>query len=176
MNKNKILESYPLTKINEIASAPIGDWTIEHMEKWNNVTEGYWMRLNVPWGTFGIQGKVAPLENRNTVSLGSIKIQDKDASQLYAIVEEGTLVKVYGGPYGAFGRGYRTLNYGDRGSDVYEVEKRLKAQGYYDGSIEGIYGEALRIAAHTFQRDKGLEISDIIGKTFYEKLGIILME
>jgi hypothetical protein len=176
MNKNKMLKSYPLSKEKETALSPIGDWTIDRMEEWTNETESFWMGLNVPWGTFGIRGTIIPIENVRTTSLGCISMLDKDAAELYAMVEEGTQVKVYGGPYGAFGKGYRVLNYGNRGSDVYEVEKRLKAQGFYNGSIKGIYDETLRIAVHEFQKDRGLKISDNIGKDFYEKLGIILMD
>jgi hypothetical protein len=129
---------------------------------------------HVGWGTFGIQGTIMPSENGTIDPLNCIRIMNKDAANLFAAVEEGTPVKVYGGPYGAFGKGYRTINYGNRGSDVYEVEKRLKEQGYYKGIVEGIYNDDLRIAIHAFQKDKELKITDIIGKSFYEKLGIII--
>jgi hypothetical protein len=128
----------------------------------------------VGWGTFGIQGMLTPLEKGTLDPINCIRIKNNDAADLFAAVEEGTPVKAYGGPYGAFGTGYRNLNYGDRGSDVYEVEKRLKDQGYYKGSVEGIYNEALKIAIHTFQKDKELKITDSIGKEFYEKLGILI--
>ena len=130
----------------------------------------------VGWGTFGIQGTTTYLESSKLVSIGCINILNKYAVELYSIVEEGTPVKVYRGPYGAFGKGYRNLDFGNRGPDVFEVEKRLKAQDYYKDSIEGIYNDTLRIAVHTFQKAKGLEVSDVLGKSFYEKLGIILEE
>jgi hypothetical protein len=52
MNKNKVLKSYPLYHGKETASYPIGNWNIEHMEKWINNTESYWMGLNVPCPTY----------------------------------------------------------------------------------------------------------------------------
>jgi hypothetical protein len=52
MNKNKILKSYPLFQEKKTASFPIGNWNIEHMEKWINNTETYCITLNVPCPTY----------------------------------------------------------------------------------------------------------------------------
>ena len=41
----------------------------------------------------------------------------------------------------------------ERGPDVEEVQSILSRLGYYDGAIDGIYGEHTRDAVIAFQRD-----------------------
>lgn len=101
---------------------------------------------------------------------------NSDIQKLYKVVRVGTEVIVYGGPYGPFGSGHKTIFSGDRGADVYEIQMRLKKLGFYKGIVDGIYGENLRTAVHKFQADKGLEVTDTLGEVFYSKLGIMLMD
>lgn len=51
----------------------------------------------------------------------------------------------------------RTLQYGDEGDDVLELQTRLKDLKYYTGSLSGRYREGTRAAVKTFQGDNGLE-------------------
>lgn len=99
-----------------------------------------------------------------------------DVAELYRIVSEQTEVDIYGGPYGAFGSGYRKLTAGDRGSDVFAIEEKLKDKGYLEGKINGVYDHNMLGAVHKFQRKNGLKVSDDIDSAFYKKLGIVLIE
>ena len=55
----------------------------------------------------------------------------------------------------------RTLQYGDEGDDVLELQTRLKDLKYYTGSLSGRYREGTRAAVKTFQGDNGLEKTGI---------------
>jgi peptidoglycan hydrolase-like protein with peptidoglycan-binding domain len=88
----------------------------------------------------------------------------------------GTKVEVYGGVYGPFGNGFRVLRLGDRGSDVYEVQRKLKEKGYFKGEVDGIYGTTMQSAVHKFQRNNEMNVSNYITQSFYSKLGISLID
>ena len=55
----------------------------------------------------------------------------------------------------------RTLQYGDEGDDVRELQIRLKDLKYYTGNLSGRYREGTREAVKTFQGDYGLEKTGI---------------
>lgn len=83
---------------------------------------------------------------------------------------------IWGGIFGPFGNGFRILLPGDRGADVYEVQKRLKRYGYYNGHIDGIYGEGMKASVIQFRKDHNLSITHNIDHEFYKALGIQLFE
>ncbi|MDE7400503.1 MAG: spore cortex-lytic enzyme [Clostridia bacterium] len=64
------------------------------------------------------------------------------------------------------------LRQGSKGGEVKEVQRRLKQWGYYDGSIDGIYGAKTVEAVKKFQRKNGLTADGIAGKSTYEALGM----
>ena len=49
-----------------------------------------------------------------------------------------------------------SLRLGDRGSQVTEIQRKLKQWGYYDGNVDGQFGEATQKAVMSFQRKNGL--------------------
>ena len=55
----------------------------------------------------------------------------------------------------------RTLQYGDEGDDVLELQTRLKDLKYYTGNLSGRYREGTRAAVKSFQEDNGLEKTGI---------------
>jgi len=61
---------------------------------------------------------------------------------------------------------------GSRGDEVLNIQKRLSAWGYYDGSIDGIYGSATEKAVKKFQKKHGLKADGIAGAATLEKLGL----
>ncbi len=61
---------------------------------------------------------------------------------------------------------------GSRGSEVREIQTRLKKWGYYSGSVDGIYGTKTRDAVKYFQRKNGLTADGIAGKATLAKMGI----
>lgn len=62
--------------------------------------------------------------------------------------------------------------YGSQGSEVRQIQTALKRQGYYGGSVDGIYGSATQAAVRKFQAAKGLTVDGICGSQTLSALGI----
>lgn len=176
LSEGTVVKTYPISSGKYSTPSPIGDWIITGKDTWGEGFGGRWMALNVPWGKYGIHGTDEPWSIGNALSHGCIRMNNKDVKELYKIVRYGTPVKIYGGPFGSFGNGFRVIKPGDRGSDVYEVQKRLKQKGFYKGYVNGIYGDGMKNAIHEFQRKNKMPISNYIGQSFYNKLGIVLFD
>lgn len=176
LSNKEVIKTYPISSGKYESPSPIGDWKIVGKDTWGKGFGGRWMGFNVPWGKYGIHGTKEPWSIGGAGSHGCIRMFNKDVVELYKIVPVGIRVKIYGGPYGPFGSGFRVIEPGDRGSDIYEVQRRLKEQGYFHGYISGIYGSDMRNAIHRFQKENKMYISDKIGYEFYTKLGIFLMD
>ena len=67
-----------------------------------------------------------------------------------------------------------TLAWGAKGSDVRKVQQRLKEWGYYNGSIDGVFGQATYNAVISFQRKNGLTADGRIGARTAAAMGITL--
>ena len=65
-----------------------------------------------------------------------------------------------------------TLRQGSKGDEVKEVQRRLKKWGYYNGSVDGVFGAGTRAAVIAFQKKNGLTADGIVGKATYQALGI----
>ena len=62
--------------------------------------------------------------------------------------------------------------YGSRGSEVTQIQTKLKRWGYYNGSIDGIYGSQTLAAVKYFQRRNGLAVDGIAGPKTLAAMGI----
>lgn len=62
--------------------------------------------------------------------------------------------------------------YGSRGSEVTQIQTKLKRWGYYKGSVDGIYGSQTVSAVKYFQRKNGLAVDGIAGKNTLAAMGI----
>lgn len=62
--------------------------------------------------------------------------------------------------------------YGTRGQTVTEIQSRLKRWGYYNGSIDGIYGYKTFVAVKKFQAKNGLKADGVAGSKTLAALGI----
>ena len=65
-----------------------------------------------------------------------------------------------------------TLKQGASGSEVREVQRRLKLWGYYNGSVDGVFGAGTRKAVIAFQKKNGLTADGVVGKSTYKALGM----
>ena len=77
--------------------------------------------------------------------------------------------------YHVFFRGDGTLalsKYGSRGSEVTQIQTKLKRWGYYTGNIDGIYGSQTLAAVKYFQRKNGLTVDGIAGTKTLQAMGI----
>ena len=63
--------------------------------------------------------------------------------------------------------------YGSRGSEVTQIQTKLKRWGYYKGNVDGIYGSGTLEAVKYFQRKNGLKVDGIAGKETLKAMGIM---
>ena len=64
------------------------------------------------------------------------------------------------------------LRQGSKGGEVKEVQRRLKMWGYYNGSVDGVFGAGTRSAVIAFQKKNGLTADGVVGKSTYKALGM----
>ena len=64
------------------------------------------------------------------------------------------------------------LRQGSTGGEVKEVQRRLKAWGYYSGETDGIFGAGTRVAVISFQKKNGLTADGVVGAATYKALGM----
>ncbi len=62
--------------------------------------------------------------------------------------------------------------YGSRGSEVTQIQTKLKRWGYYNGNVDGIYGTQTVNAVKYFQRKNGLTVDGIAGPATLKAMGI----
>lgn len=62
--------------------------------------------------------------------------------------------------------------YGSRGNEVIQIQTKLKRWGYYNGNIDGIYGNKTVSAVKYFQRKNGLTEDGIAGPSTLKAMGI----
>lgn len=172
LNFGQVEKKYTIATGKWDSPSPVGDWEIVHKSRnWGGGFGARWMGLNVMWGTYGIHGTNDEGRIGQSVSHGCIRMRNRDVIELYNLVGVGTPVTIRNGSYGPFGTGFRTLEPGDRGSDVLAVERRLRELGYYNYNDSGVFGEGLKGALKKFQRDSGLPEDDEISHSDYTAMG-----
>lgn len=176
LNTNEILKEYAVATGKPSTPTPIGTFKIAEKGRWGGGFGSRWLGLDVPWGKFGIHGTNKPQSIGYNASQGCIRMRNKDVEELYSIVDYETSVTIINGSYGPFANGFRAIKPGHRGADVQEVQKRLKQRGYYEGTIDGIYGDGMKAALIEFFRDNNMPITDSIGYEVYKKLDIFLID
>ena len=65
-----------------------------------------------------------------------------------------------------------TYRQGDTGQAVRTIQDKLKRWGYYDGSVDGIFGSGTASAVRYFQRSNGLTADGIVGPATLRALGM----
>ena len=61
---------------------------------------------------------------------------------------------------------------GSEGNTVKEIQEALKYNGYYNGNVDGIFGNETLNSVKNFQRDSGLTADGIVGSKTLKALGI----
>lgn len=61
---------------------------------------------------------------------------------------------------------------GSRGSEVTQIQTKLKSQGLYSGKIDGVFGTQTKTSVIAFQKKKGLKADGIAGTKTLSALGI----
>lgn len=67
---------------------------------------------------------------------------------------------------------YAVSKYGSTGDEVKSIQRKLSSLGYYNGSIDGIYGSATKTAVTKFQRNCGITADGICGNQTLLYLGL----
>ncbi len=129
------------------------------------------MGLNVPWGQFGIHGTLEKYSVGWASSHGCIRMNNDEVAELYKIVPIGTKVTIVDGVYGAFGKGLRDLKSGMYGSDVMEIQKKLKTLGFFKGTPNGKFGAETEKAVQEYCKANGLYVRKTINKELQIKMG-----
>ena len=62
--------------------------------------------------------------------------------------------------------------YGSRGDEVTQIQTKLKRWGYYNGTVDGIYGSQTLSAVKWFQSKNGLDVDGIAGPKTLAAMGI----
>lgn len=146
---------------------PLGEFVVQ--EKRINWGRGFgtrWLGLSVPWGQYGIHGTNKPYSIGRYASHGCVRMFNRDVEALYALVPKGTKVVIVGPPHRL------NLSRGSKGSDVVDVQNRLRELGYYQGPINGTYGPATELAMRRFQRENGLTVTGSVTAQTYVDLGL----
>ena len=64
------------------------------------------------------------------------------------------------------------LKQGSKSEEVKEMQRRLKKWGYYQGSVDGVFGAATKKAVIAFQKKNGLKADGIVGAKTFQALGM----
>ena len=134
------------------------------------------MGLNVPWGGYGLHGTNSPSSIGRSSSNGCVRTHNSHVQELYSYIPVGTVVIIEGGPYGPFGNTFRIIKPGDFGSDLYEVYRLMKIQGYFPGIIDGLYKQDMTPHILKFKEEHNLQMNSDIDYEFYKALGVEYIE
>lgn len=65
-----------------------------------------------------------------------------------------------------------TVYWGSRGAEVRSVQTKLKQWGYYNGAVDGVFGQGTYDAVVRFQRKNGLTADGVAGPATLAAMGI----
>ncbi len=89
------------------------------------------------------------------------------------VVISGLVLSDHASSIDQFNKAQTTLSYyGSKGKEVTEIQKRLKAWGYYSGTVDGKYGYLTYQAVRYFQSRNGLKVDGVAGKATLYALGL----
>ncbi len=108
--------------------------------------------------------------------IGCIRMRNEDVEEIYNIVQVGTKVVITDGIYGPFGNGFRNLKSGMYGSDVLEIQKKLKELGFFNGKPNGKFGKETENAIQRYCKENGIYIRKIIDIELQKQLGFDLID
>ena len=170
------IKIYTVSGGKESTPSPIGTWKIISKGKWGEGFGGSWMGLDVPWGKFGIHGTTKEESIGWASSHGCIRMENSEVAELYKILPYGTEVTIIDGVYGVFGKGFRHLKSGMYGSDVYEIQKKLKEKGFFEGKPNGKFGAETEKAVQKYCKANNLYVRKTIDAELQKHMGFVLMD
>lgn len=93
-SNNQKIKSYKVATGKPKTPSPTGLWKIIKKGLWGGVFGGFFMRLNVPTGIYGIHGTNKPWSVGKSVSNGCIRMYESDIKELYSILPINTSVEI----------------------------------------------------------------------------------
>lgn len=69
-------------------------------------------------------------------------------------------------------RAEAAVAWGSRGEQVSQAQRKLRQWGYYDGAVDGVFGQETYDAVVRFQRKNGLTADGVIGSATAEAMGL----
>ena len=64
--------------------------------------------------------------------------------------------------------------WGQRGEQVRRIQQKLRQWGYFDGTVDGVYGQQTYDAVTRFQRKNGLTADGVVGDATAQAMGLSL--
>ncbi len=168
----QIYRSWPVAVGTVETPTPVGHWNIKAKAVWGGAFGARWMQLSIPWGTYGVHGTNNPGSIGSRASHGCVRMWNRDVLQLYALVPVGTPVDVRGQPVARFGEVRRVIVPTLLGSDVLQLQEKLRALGYDVGALDGKYGGKAVAAVVAFQKAHGLRADGVVDYRTAEALGL----
>ncbi|MBM7624143.1 L,D-transpeptidase family protein [Sporohalobacter salinus] len=163
----KPYHEFPVAVGKPSTKSPVGEWAIISKDAhWGGGFGVRWMRLNVPWGIFGIHGTNKPGSIGTAASHGCIRMYNRHVKTLYSWIDIGTRVKIIGkrDPI----KITHNLHPGQTGKDVLLFQEMLRKYGFDPEYTDGRFGAGTKEAIKEFKYIYGLQ-DDLTGdqNTFY---------
>lgn len=162
----KAYASFPVAVGRPALPTPHGHWAVKNKAHWGGGFGTRWMELTVPFGIYGVHGTSNPGSIGSFASHGCIRMFNRHVETVYSWVDIGTPVDIVGAP------SRRRMLEGERGSEVMEVQTRMRTLGLYEGPVDGYFNMDLKRAIERFQKDHGLRTSGAVDKPTYKALGL----
>lgn len=172
---NQQIKQFPVGVGKSSTPSPLGEWKITQKSlNWGNGFGTRWMRLNVPWGIYGIHGTDKPYSVGGSLSHGCIRMRNKDVEALYPLIPMGTTVKIMENGQ-IFPKSFSapTLKEKSYGQNVVYLQSRLKEKGIMFDNADGRYGKMTVLAVKYYQIWHGLTPTGVADKETYRSLDMI---
>lgn len=165
----KLYKKYRVAVGKSNTPSPVGEWVVA----WKSYRSGdrygtRFLALNVPWGGYGIHGTNQPWSIGNFASQGCIRLRNKDIEELFEWVPVGTPVRIEG----QVSRIQRTLSSQSMGTDVVQLQIKLRSLGYLEGRADGFFNKDTEEAVKRLQKDKGLKPTGVVDRKTLDLLGL----
>lgn len=168
-NDGKLYKKYRIAVGKSSTPTPIGEWIVI----WKSFRSGdifgtRFLGLDVPWGGYGIHGTNRPWSIGHFISHGCIRLRNKDIEELFEWVPVGTPVRIEGRVISM----QRVLKYETTGTDVVQLQVKLKKLGYLEGRADGFFNRDTEEAVKRYQHDQGVKVNGIVDRKMLDLLGL----
>jgi hypothetical protein len=167
--EGKVYKKYHVAVGKSNTPSPVGEWVMVWKSYRSEDRFGTrFLALNVPWGGYGIHGTNQSWSIGRFASQGCIRMRNKDIEELFEWVPVGTPVRIEGQIVSV----QRTLKLQSMGTDVFQVQVKLRELGYLEGRADGYFNQDTAEAVKRFQYHKGLKVTGVVDRKTIDLLGL----